>query len=204
MDLVPLFSFLILRGKCRYCHAKIPPRLFVAELISGLMFVFLWLTFSNILLFIIAAAISLTLLAIFFIDLEQGVIPDILVVLLVLLAIVWVILTRGMLFEHVISALGAFLFFGAIFAFTRGRGMGFGDVKLAIPLGLLLGFPEAVLAIYIAFLTGAIMALFLVAIGRKKFHGSTIPFGPFLCFGIFAMFTNGQQITNFVFNLLHL
>lgn len=204
LDLIPIISFILLQGKCRYCHAKIPPRIFIVELISGLLFMLLWLLFPMLDLFTVSAVISLTLLAIFFIDLEQGVIPDILIFLFLLLAVLWAIFTRGVFLEHAASAVGAFLFFGTIFALTRGRGMGFGDVKLAIPLGLLLGFPSTVFAVYIAFLTGAVIALILVAAGKKKFHGSTIPFGPFLCIGIFAMFTAGPEITNFVLSFLNL
>lgn len=203
-DLIPLASYILLRGKCRYCNAKIPPRLFVVELISGLLFVVLWLTFLDITSFFIGAFITLALLAIFLIDLEQGVIPDVLVVFLLLMSIAWVFVSRGYIIEHLLSSFSSFLFFGAIFAFTRGRGMGFGDVKLAIPLGFLLGFPGTVIAIYLAFVLGAATALFLVAIKVKKFHGSTIPFGPFLCIGIFVMLVLGSQITSLVKMFLYL
>jgi prepilin signal peptidase PulO-like enzyme (type II secretory pathway) len=81
-----------------------------------------------------------------------------------------------------VSAAGSTLLFLALYLITRGRGMGFGDVKLAFVLGLLTGFPGIVITLYIAFLTGALVGVILV-IAKQKSLKSKVPFGPFLIAG---------------------
>jgi leader peptidase (prepilin peptidase) / N-methyltransferase len=102
----------------------------------------------------------------------------------------------------VLSAIGAGGFFFFLFAVTRGRGMGFGDVIYALLMGFTLGFPGVIVGLYIAFVTGAIVSILLVFLKRKKFRGGTIPFGPFLVFGTFVSLFWGTQITNLFFRYL--
>jgi prepilin signal peptidase PulO-like enzyme (type II secretory pathway) len=87
------------------------------------------------------------------------------------------------LFINLVSAFGAFVFFFALFLITKGKGMGFGDVKLVFLLGLILGFPKIVLALYLAFLTGALSGIILIIWRKKRSLKETIPFGPFLIAG---------------------
>lgn len=87
------------------------------------------------------------------------------------------------LVNRLLSALfGSGLFF-LIWAGSRGRAMGFGDVKLVLVMGLILGWPLLLFALYIAFLTGAMAGVILILTGRKKMR-STISFGPFLILGL--------------------
>lgn len=72
--------------------------------------------------------------------------------------------------------------------------MGFGDVKLSFLMGLVLGFPGVVIALYSAFLTGALASIILVVSGKKKIPGGTIPFGPFLVLGMFIALFLGNSI----------
>lgn len=85
------------------------------------------------------------------------------------------------------------LFFGAIFFLSRGMAMGFGDVKMALPAGLLLGLPDMILATMLAFITGALYGLILMAL-RKKGIKSQVPFGPFIALGITLVFFFGYHI----------
>ena len=80
--------------------------------------------------------------------------------------------------------------------------MGFGDVVFAVFMGLLLGFPNTIFALYIAFLTGGIFSLILVLLRRKKLRGSTIPFGPFLVIGTYSAFLWGEYMTNYILKFL--
>ena len=80
--------------------------------------------------------------------------------------------------------------------------MGFGDVKLAFLIGLILGFPKTVVALYVAFLTGAVISIILILGKKKKFKGSTIPFGPFLVIGTFIALFWGEVILQKVFPFL--
>src|SRR3989344_5965745 len=93
-----------------------------------------------------------------------------------------------------LSAVGASLFFLALFLITKGRGMGFGDVKFAFLMGLVLGFPGIIVALYIAFLTGALVGCILIIWRRKKMFGTSIPFGPFLVLGTFVSIFWGESI----------
>ncbi len=83
---------------------------------------------------------------------------------------------------NLLAALGAGGFFGLIVLITRGRGMGRGDIKLAFLMGLILGWPKILVALFLAFLGGATLGLILVALGRKNLK-SALPFGPFLVSG---------------------
>lgn len=107
----------------------------------------------------------------------------------------------GIFWQHIISGIIGFAFFGAIFALTKGRGMGFGDVKLAGALGLLLGWPDAPLAFAIAFILASIIGVTLLLTGRKKFR-QPIPFGPYLVLGTMLVVFFGFSIVDSYFKLL--
>lgn len=90
--------------------------------------------------------------------------------------------------------------FWALIILTKGKGMGGGDVKLGAFIGLGLGFPGALVALLLSFLTGAVVSLLLIALGKKSF-GQTIPFGPFLVLGSLIALFWGSEIYNFYLNL---
>lgn len=188
-DLIPLLSFVMLSGKCRYCGFPISFYYPTVELITGVLFVltFFFLPGESILYYLFIVS---SLITIFFIDLKYGIIPDKIVYPSIFLTFVFIALnTQYLILNTLLSAFGSFLFFLFLWAITRGRGMGFGDVKYTFLMGLILGFPNIVVGLYVAFLTGAIVSLILVLWGKKKLKGSTIPFGPFLVFGtIVALF----------------
>lgn len=165
-ELIPIFSFLIQRGRCRRCRKKLSIQYPLVELATGIGFTFLH-SFPLCLLFI-------SLLVIFVADCKYQIIPDSMIVLGILGAL-W----AG---AHLTPAIGSFAFLYLLWVVTRGRGMGFGDVKFAFLMGLFLGFPGVVAAFYVAFLTGALVAVILI-LGRKKTWKSKIAFGPFLVVG---------------------
>ena len=191
IDLVPIFSFLFLQGKCRSCNKKIPLRLFLVELLGGatLLYLFYQYFFLNIASFIVLSIIIFIFIAIFFIDLEFGIIPDKLSIPLTIFSVIYVLISGNNLYIHVFAAFGSLLFFMCLFFLTKGRGMGFGDVKISFALGMILGFPLVVYGLYLAFLTGAIVLIILVLWKKKSFKKSTVPFGPFLVGStLFTMF----------------
>jgi leader peptidase (prepilin peptidase)/N-methyltransferase len=96
---------------------------------------------------------------------------------------------------HLLSALAAFLTFLFLFVITKGRGLGFGDVVLVLLIGLFLGFPNTAFALYLAFLSGALISVFLILIGIKKLKHDTIPFGPFLVIGtLISLYLGGNLL----------
>lgn len=103
------------------------------------------------------------------------------------------------LWTGILAAILIIIFFGGLIVLTRGRGMGGGDLKLGIFLGLVFGLPNLVAVLFIAFLTGSIAGLILLLIKRKQF-GQTIPFGPFLSLGGLLVLYWGDRIINWYTN----
>jgi len=100
------------------------------------------------------------------------------------------------------AAFGA-LFIGLIYLLTRGRGIGFGDVKLAAAAGLLIGWPDIALSLLLAFIVGAIVGGGLMLFKRKTIHDA-VPFGPFIAVGITIVFFLGYDIVNAYFRLFNI
>ena len=194
-DLIPLLSFILLQGKCRYCKKFIGFKYPLVEITTGFFFVLLLFPLGQHILFgriavfeVLRAVFSVSFFSafiiIFYTDLWYGIIPDVVLFPATTLAVIFILLQQpNHIISHILSAIAAMGFFLAFFLGTKGKGMGFGDVKLAFFLGILLGWPGTFLAIYAAFLTGAVAALILILWGKKRFFGSTIPFGPFLILG---------------------
>ncbi|HSW96779.1 MAG TPA: prepilin peptidase [Candidatus Saccharimonadales bacterium] len=208
-DLFPVFSFLFLRGKCRYCHKKIGWQTFIIEILTGIIFAataFTLLTHvTSLILLAISLLYTLFILSCFIvitvIDIKHGIIPNVFVYPSVILSVGYHLLFFSTALPYFLSAIGAGGFFLCLFIITKGRGMGFGDVKLAVLLGFFLGFPYIIIALYIAFLTGALVAFILVLGKKKKFSGGTIPFGPFLIAGALLAFFYGDFLWNHVLKM---
>jgi len=211
-DLIPVFSFLILGGKCRYCGKKISLQYPLVELFTGLLFVFLLnyelgirnyeiFNFNFIFNFLFLILNSLFLILIFVYDLKHYIIPDKVIYPAIAIALIYnLILNSQFIIHNSISAFGAAAFFLAIVLISRGKWMGVGDIKLALLIGLLLGYPKALLALFLAFLIGAIIGLGLIIL-KKKTIKSELPFGPFLILGIYLALFFGEKIINWYLNL---
>src|ERR1700722_3207061 len=198
-DLFPIFSFLLLGGKCRYCHKKLSWFYPSIEVCTALVYIAassVVVTHPAESVFQLQHLIQLfyyfilsgALIFIFFADLRYGIIPFNAVAVALCMTIVWYFLSPILglqinIIASIASALGVGGFFLLLFILTKGRGMGFGDVVYAFLMGFTLGFPGVFLGLYIAFITGAIVSLLLVAMKKKRFKGGTIPFGPFLVSG---------------------
>lgn len=207
LDIIPLISYLILKGKCRHCKKKIPFRLFVVEFLTGLFSVLIFLLFLQG-VFSLPAALLIFLIiyaffGIFVADIVYGIIPDLLVIASLLGSFFYVAVQGFPLQNHLLSAFGTIAFFFFLFIITKGKGMGLGDVKLSFVLGFLLGFPLIIVSLYIAFLTGAVISIILVICKKLRFFGSTIPFGPFLvASSVVALFYGREILTVFIANFL--
>lgn len=186
-DLVPLFSYILLGGRCRYCRAPIPKRIFLLELATGIIFALLYQGYGltprlGIMLFYASLFII-----IFVVDLDHGLIlnkvvyPALLVALLFALFIPqpWIVQVKvqGIANFAIGGGIGFILLF--IIALVSRGGMGWGDVKLAALIGLATGFPLVFVAVVMASMLGGIVAVALL-ITKKKGRKETIPFGPFL------------------------
>lgn len=185
-DLFPIASFLLYRGKCRYCHKSISKEYLLVEITMGILIAFLfWQQFN---IFNLFFATALTIL--FITDLKKMLIPD----RIVLPAIVIALLAKPFA-GNILTALGIAGFFYALILITKGKGMGGGDVKLGAFIGLGLGFPNGIVAIFLAFLLGAAFSIAALIL-RKKRLGQHIPFGPFLVIGSLTSLFWGEKIIN--------
>jgi leader peptidase (prepilin peptidase) / N-methyltransferase len=202
-DNIPLLSYLILGGKCRHCKKSISIQYPVIELSTGMIWLLVWLLggqywfFGGLGGYLFTVSTYTLLLGLLVSDLRYMTLPDIFIYPLT----IGFLLYRGLEFWgdwktlvfYFISALGASLFFYIIWAVTRGRGMGFGDVEYAVPMGLMLGFPAVILGLMIAFISGGIIGVLAIFSKQKKLT-SQIPFGPFLIFGTVVAIIWGKQI----------
>ena len=207
---IPLVSFLFLKGRCRTCRSPIPFEYFLVELGTGLIYLLVFYRLSPV-GFLIAAIyclIATILVFIFLYDFHYQIIPDRAVLGLVLIVLAFYLesLLPGLvsgadqqacgLFKNLLAGLVSAGFFLFLHFITKGRGMGLGDVKFAFFMGLFLGPSKLILALYFAFLTGAIIGVILILLGRKKF-GQHVPFGPFLVAGTFFSWFLGDPVISF-------
>jgi leader peptidase (prepilin peptidase) / N-methyltransferase len=200
-ELIPLFSFLLQNGKSICCHKRLSWQYPLIEFITGLLFIYAyligfgnpWQIFSNI---IILSAFLVN----FIVDLKYQILLDSMIIAvgigaIIRLAIASLFITQWIPF--ILSGIGACVFFFILWLGTRGRGMGFGDVKLSLVLGLLLGYPGIIYALYIAFLTGAVFGVILVIAGIKKLK-SHVAFGPFLIAGSIISLQFGANLSSWL------
>lgn len=186
---LPIISFFLLRGRCRTCHSPIPWEYPVVELATGLIYFLIFnFQFSIFKQFFLALIVATLLIIIFLFDFHYQIIPDWTVILLVFLAISYHFPSANLLTGVITAG-----FFFLLHLITRGRGMGLGDVKFSFFMGIFLGWPRIVLALYLAFLTGAIVGVILV-LGKKKKFGQQIAFGPFLVLSTFIAWFGGNQL----------
>jgi leader peptidase (prepilin peptidase)/N-methyltransferase len=205
-DLIPILSFVLLKGKCRYCRAVLSWYYPVIEVVTGALFVItifigIHLGYMSALIYLLAIISSLIL--VFFIDLKYGVIPFNVIGISSAIATFWYLFSGAEISSFLLSALGVFVCFLLLFLVTRGRGIGFGDVVFSFLMGYILGFPKIVLGVYIAFLTGAFFSLILIMLNKKKYKGGTIPFGPFLVSGTIISLFWGEDIIKTFLLYLH-
>jgi len=206
-ELVPLFSYIFLRGRCRTCKAIIPSRYFLVELLTGVLFVTVVLVASDIveMIFLLVLVTVLVVIAVY--DFYHMIIPDELV--LAILAVVFI----NEVYLHVMglpiivfawnllaTTLGS-LFLWALWRVSKGKWIGFGDVKLVFPLGLAVGYQSVFSMIVLSFWIGAIVGIILLGIQKLRKRGqphlrflpeeltikSAVPFAPFLILGCLSV-----------------
>ena len=216
-DLIPLFSFLILRGKCRYCQKIISWQYPLVELATALIFLFLLLEFSVNYTTLYFMLISCFLIIIFVYDLKHYIIPDKIIFSAIIIAFLYQLLRTldfGFILEFgfwnsdfrtllnpFLSAILASVFFLTIVLLSRGKWMGIGDIKLAFFMGLFLSYPNIIISLFLAFFLGAIIGVGLILL-RKKTLKSEVPFGPFLVTGTFLALFFGKDIINWYLSLI--
>ncbi len=208
-DNIPLLSFIFLGGKCRKCRKPIASMHFWAEVLSGLVMIWWWLAagqeltahldISSLVKAGVYASFGWVGLVIVLVDLKKMIVPDRATLAIFVLAGLWLLwrfLTSQIGFDTVVTAIASGLVtlavFGAIVGLTKGRGMGWGDLKLAPALALFVGWPLAFIGLLFAVWSGALVGVVLLLSGRAR-RGQPIPFAPFLIFGYDLALLVGHQ-----------
>ncbi len=205
LDLVPLFSYLWLRGRCCYCQAPIPLKLPIVEGVTSLLFAFLYWKFGLSLELAISLIYACLLIVIFVIDLENQLVLDKVVypgmALAIAFSFFWpglggTISLPGEALSKVVSSLaGGALGLAAMalpFIIYR-RGMGMGDLKLGTLVGLMTGYPLVIVAVLLSWITGGLVGAILLVFKIKK-RKDPIPFAPFLATSAMVTLLWGQAI----------
>jgi len=202
LDLLPIVSWLALRGRCRYCHLRLSVQHPLVELAMGILFVIMfvcwpgsvdsaqdWVSLSFWLIYLAGMAM------LFLYDLHWQLLPDKILLPLTLIAVVDVVANRA-LFAHggwfalghagvgVVVIAG---FFGFLYLISKGKWIGFGDVKLGVFMGLVLGMPASLFALIGSYYIAAaiILPLFVTKVVTRQ---SKVPFGPFLLISMVLSF----------------
>lgn len=201
LDLVPIVSFVGLGGRCRYCRRPISWQYPLVELATATLFVYLayFLVVNqafSLAAFVYFALVLAILLVVAVVDVKFSLVPTTFVFAGAIVALFYSYfnLTSQEFVVNVFVAAVLAVALLLVVVLTRGRGMGSGDIPLVFLIGLFLGWPKSAVAIFAAFVLGAVAALSLIVAGRKKF-GQTIPFAPFLVTGtIIALFWGTQLL----------
>lgn len=214
-DLVPLLSWLELRGRCRYCQKSIHWQYPAVELTTAILFIasyYFWpfnLVFGwQTVLFGLWLGIVVIMVALAVYDLRWMILPDKLVYILVVLSLLFVAIAvfvnpnQAMAKLVALALVCSFGLFYVLFQLSNGKWIGGGDVKISAALGLLLLTPINVfLMIFLASLGGSLVALPLLLSGKAT-RTSRIPFGPFLLAATFLVFLFGSQIISWYTELV--
>ncbi len=214
-DLVPLLSYLSILGRCRYCGARVPSRYFWVELVTGLGFVMAAMALP-LELSIVGALLLSVLFVVAVYDLRHMIIPNEFVWALSVMA-VGLLLYRFIadfnlmtIVDGVLGAVLSFSFFAGLWWYSKGKWIGFGDAKLAIPFGVLVGISGSFSMIVLSFWVGTLISLTLIAIERLRSRGqlhlrfadapltihSEVPFAPFFIIGFVLVFFFGVDVLN--------
>lgn len=199
-DLVPIFSFLSLRGKCRYCGGVISPQYPTVELLNGILYLLNFYLFGVTIDFVFYSFLISILIVISIIDYYEQIIPDGLVLIILISAIIYKI-TIYFVYKTPIALMDSTLGFfsgGLLFlliAIISNGAMGGGDIKLIAVLGFILGLKKTLLNILLSFLIGAVISIFLLLSGKKG-RKDAIPFGPFINISFLITIIFGEGIIN--------
>lgn len=219
-DLIPVFSYLWLRGRCRYCGTSISSRLLWVEVGTGALFGYLYWHYGLTIELAVTAVYCCLFITLMIIDLERGLILNKIVYPAALVAIIISIFLPpsrliypggvvplpvsdffpqlGIIQSALGGGIGLVLFL-VIVLISRG-GMGWGDVKMAALIGLVIGFPSILVVLFLAAILGGLIAGILLLFKVKK-RKESIPFAPFLSLATIATLLFGGSILNWYLGL---
>jgi len=213
-ELIPLFSFLMLGGKCLGCNSKISYQYFIVEFLTGVIFAGLFLKFGLMPLLPLYLLIASILIAMSVYDFKHKIIPDGMVFIFIALSFIILCLTHSLsellslpISLDLLAGPMLFAFFAFFWLISGGKWMGFGDAKLAIGVGFLLGFSGGVYAIMLAFWIGAAVSFVLILLQKIKIakfklsFKSEVPFAPFIILAVFIQLLTSWNLHSIMYFL---
>lgn len=201
LDLVPVFSYLFLGGKCRYCHQKISIQYPLIEILNAALYAAVYYKFGATFSFIKYAVFISSMIVIGMIDGKTKFVYKSTTIFAAAAGVVFMII-EGMLFKekiltYIIGAAFCFLIILLIVVLTKG--MGEGDIEIAIICGLFLGFKLSALGLFLSFIVGGIVGVILL-LRRKKGFKDEMPFGPCLAIGAIISLFAGTNMLSWYFS----
>ena len=192
-DLVPLFSWIFLRGKCRYCGEKISGQYPLVEFINGVGYVWIFLVSGMNVGCILYCLTFSALIALSVIDWRTYEIPVGINGFILVMGIIATAIDYKNILNHIIGFVSVSGFLLILYYATKGRGIGGGDVKLMAVAGLLIGWQKILLALVLGAILGSV-----IHIARMKISGEEhiLAFGPYISAGIFIAMLYGEQMIN--------
>jgi len=197
-DLIPIVSYLVLRGRCRSCKAKIPATVIIVEIVTAVLFLLFWLYYGLTLDLLYALIYGSFFVIIFFVDLKHYLVLNKVIYPAIVIALIIAIATQYSDIE--VPLLGGLIGSGFLFivAVISKGGMGMGDIKLGAFIGIIVGYPNAVVFLFVSIILGGVVAIGLVT-GKKKGRKESVPFAPFLVMGGIIAMLYGTNILDFMF-----
>ena len=204
-DNIPFISYLVLRGKCRYCKSSISPQYPLIEGITAISSLLLFLKFGPSLNYLLYFSFVAALIVITVVDIYHQIIPDVISIPGIGVGLLGSLLVPYITFFN--SLLGILLGGGSLFLVAtlyqwlfKREGMGGGDVKLLAMIGAFLGWKSVILTILLGSLVGSIIGMITMVIKGKDFKYA-IPFGPFLSLGAVIALFYGEAVIHWYLNL---
>ncbi|MGN9164162.1 prepilin peptidase [Tissierellaceae bacterium HCP3S3_D8] len=205
-DNIPVISYLILFGRCRYCKDKISLIYPVVEILNGIIYVALYSNYIYLIDFIYYATVSSILLIIGFIDLKEMIIPDTLTVMVFIISVIYKVLRypSSHIMMEFLAGLKGLVLAGILFltiVLISKNGMGEGDIILISVLGFILGIEFILIDIFFSFVLAAIISLFLLYL-KIKTKKDPIPFAPFIIISFFIVLFYGSFILDWYIHMI--
>ncbi len=197
-DNIPILSFILLKGTCRHCSAKIPLSYFLVEILIPASFLLLYSKYAFSFFFFVSCLFASAMIVLAVIDYYHQILPDEITLTGLVLAVVYSFFRTD--FNLIQALLGAvsgasflLLVYGAYYLFRKKEGLGMGDVKLMLFVGAFLGWQRSFLTLILGSFVGAIVGIYFIFIKKKKLQFA-LPFGTFLTPAAYVALIWGEEI----------
>ncbi|NFQ08110.1 A24 family peptidase [Clostridium sp. CMCC3677] len=203
IDLVPIFSYLFLKGKCRYCKEKISIIYPLVEILNSILYIIIFLNYGLSLEFFKYSILSSLLIVIGMIDYKTQDIYTSTIIFGVISSVIFIIIdylvNKNAISTYILGGIIGFLALGIIVIITKG--MGIGDAEITLVCGLFLGIKGVIVTLFLGIIIGGIVAVIILALKLKDAKDS-MAFGPCLSIGAIMYMLWGDMIINIYFRIV--